>query len=290
MMRTIKFTILFLLLLIGCGCQSRALDQNFSGEAAYHHVQAQLEFGARIPGSSASQETAQYIRTTLEQNSWQVETQDLSFLDVPLSNIIGKKGNGEKIILIGAHYDTRAVADQDSDINLQSAAVPGANDGASGSAVLLELSGVLDPPPGTQVWLVFFVGEDQGHLNDWGWSVGADYFVHQLTEKPAKAVIIDMIGDEDLNIYQEKNSTPALVDELWNIATDLGYQSYLIPEYKYAMIDDHLAFVNQGIDTALLIDFDYPYWHTTHDTIEHVSPASLQIIGDVLVKWIMSQK
>lgn len=278
-----------MLLLIGSHCQSRMLGRSFSGEAAYQHVQAQLEFGARIPGSPASQETAQYIQTTLKQNSWRVETQDFSFMDVPLSNITGKKGDGEKIILVGTHYDTRAVADQDSDNNLHSEPVPGANDGASGSAVLLELSRVLEPPPGTQVWLVFFDGEDQGHLNDWGWSVGADYFVHQLTEKPAKAVIVDMIGDEDLNIYREKNSTATLVDELWNIATDLGYQSYLIPEFKYAMIDDHLAFVNQGIDTALLIDFDYPYWHTTHDTIEHVSPASLQIIGDVLVNWIMSQ-
>lgn len=289
-MRTIKFVLIFSLFLItGSGCRSQTTEHGFSGESAYQYVQAQLDFGARIPGSSALLATSHYIQNTLTQNTWQVETQDFRFRDVPLSNIIAKKGEGEKIILIGAHYDTRALADQESDIHLQSTAVPGANDGASGSAVLLELSRVLDPPAGTQVWLVFFDGEDQGHINDWGWSVGSDYFVHQLTEKPAKAVIIDMIGDKDLNIYQEKNSTPTLVTEIWMSAKELGYEAQLIPEYKYAMIDDHLPFINQGIDTALLIDFDYPYWHTTHDTIEHVSPTSLQVIGDVLIHWILTQ-
>ncbi len=288
-MRTIKFVLLFFLFLIGSGCRSQTTEHNFSGESAYQYVQAQLDFGARIPGSSALLSTSHYIQDTLTQNNWQVETQDFHFMDVPLSNIIAKKGEGEKIILIGAHYDTRAVADQESDIDLQSTAVPGANDGASGSAVLLELSRVLELPAGAQVWLVFFDGEDQGHLNDWGWSVGSDYFVHQLNEKLYKVIIIDMIGDEDLHIYQEKNSTTTLMTEIWQVAAELGYDSQLIPEYKYAMIDDHLSFLNQGIDTVLLIDFDYPYWHTTHDTIEHVSPASLQVIGDVLVNWILTQ-
>ena len=288
----IKRTLFFILLILvlATACTHRNNANAFSGDQAYQYLQTLLDFGPRIPGSAGRENAATFIKTTLEANAWSVTLQDFQFDNVPLQNIIAKKGNGDTLIIVGAHYDTRAVSDQESDVEKQDDPVPGANDGGSGSAVLLEMSRVLEVPEDTEIWLVFFDAEDQGDLNGWNWSIGADYFVHQLQNPPSEVVIIDMIGDEDLNIYQEKNSSQSLVDEIWNTAESLDYQSYLIPQYKYAMMDDHLPFINAGYPTALLIDFNYPYWHTTKDTIDHVSTKSLQIIGEVLVQWVSEQK
>jgi len=280
-----SFCIIFLLSLTS-GCAISLSDTHFSGEKAYQHVQSQMEFGARIPGSYAIQKTAAYISETLQNNSWNTISQSFEFEGVPLSNVIAKKGSGERVLIIATHYDTRAQADHDVDIAFQKEPVPGANDGASGTAVLLELSRIAKVPDDTQVWLVFFDGEDQGHLNGWEWSIGADYFVQHLGLQPHKVVIVDMIGDKDLNIYQEQNSSKDLTEEIWASAEELDYISYFIPETRYAMIDDHLPFLNHGIPTALLIDFDYEFWHTTQDTIENISSDSLQIVGDVLCHWL----
>ncbi|MGV8027274.1 MAG: M28 family peptidase [Anaerolineaceae bacterium] len=285
-----SFIFILLILFLTTGCIQENKPINFSGDQAYQYLQTLLSFGPRIPGSSGRERTASYIKTTLEENDWFVTLQDFQFDETALQNIIAKKGNSDTFIIIGAHYDSRAVSDQENDIEKQADPVTGANDGGSGTAILLELSRVLEVPENTELWLVFFDAEDQGNLNGWNWSIGADYFVHQLQDPPSKTLIIDMIGDEDLNIYQEKNSSSTLVDEIWNVAADLNYQSYLIPQYKYAMMDDHLPFINAGYPTALLIDFDYPYWHTTSDTIDHVSSKSLQIIGNLLVQWLSEQK
>ena len=285
--RLILVSSIFLILLSACSSPNH--NNTFSGEQALQHIQNLLAFGPRTPGSSARENASSYIETTLQENQWDVEIQDFQFNDVPLQNIIARKGNGEKIIMLGTHYDTRAVSDQEDDPEKQAEPVPGANDGSSGTAILLELSRVLTVPQDTQVWLVFFDGEDQGHLNGWNWSIGADHFAQQLQTSPKAVVIIDMVGDENLDIYKEKNSSSELVDEIWNVALDLNYQSYFIPQYKYTMIDDHLPFVKAGYSAALLIDFDYPYWHTNEDTLEHVSSQSLQIVGDVLLKWIEEQ-
>jgi len=269
--------------------QSSTEENKFSGDLSLQHIHALLDCGARIPGSTDRENAATYITTTLLENGWEVEFQDFEFDEIPLQNITAKKGEGENIIILGTHYDTRAVSDQEDDPEKRNKPVPGANDGGSGTAILLELSRILSVPQNTQIWLVFFDGEDQGHLNGWNWSIGADYYVHQLQITPHKVVIIDMVGDEDLNIYQEKNSDQSLVDEIWAAAAELEYQSYFIPQYKYSMIDDHLPFVNAGYPATLVIDFDYPYWHTNDDTLEHVSSQSLQIVGDVIMKWIEEQ-
>ncbi|HAF62243.1 MAG TPA: hypothetical protein DCK95_07950 [Anaerolineaceae bacterium] len=283
-----RFFVIVILLAILTGCSASSTEKVFSGEKAYNHVQTQLGFGARIPGSKAIQETASYITSTLQDNSWSTQAQSFEYGGVALQNIIAKKGNGENIFIIATHYDTRAKADRDVDSAFQKYPVPGANDGASGTAVLLELSRVLAVSDDAQVWLVFFDGEDQGHLDGWEWSIGADYFVEHLTQNPHKVVIIDMIGDAKLNVFQEKNSTPDLVEEIWTAAEELDYLSYFIPEEKYTMIDDHVPFLNHGIPAVLLIDFDYDFWHTTQDTIENISADSLQIVGNLLCHWLQS--
>lgn len=279
-----------------CACTSPS--NLFDGTRAHQHVAAQVNLGARPTGSAANRATGDYILTQLKQFGWQTEAQEFVYRGVTVRNIIGKRAQGRGApIFIGAHYDTRPRADQDK--ANPNAPVLGANDGASGVAVLLELARVLDESKlKNEVWLVFFDAEDNGELNacalvpapcdttPWAWSIGAEYFVAHLRAQPQAVVIVDMIGDADQNIYYERTSDPALQEELWKIAARLGYTRQFIAEPKWAMWDDHTPFLQRGIRAALLIDFDYPYWHTTQDTLDKVSGASLERVGRVLQVWL----
>ena len=136
-----------------------------------------------------------------------------------------------------------------------------------------------------QVWLVFFDAEDYANISGNEGNLGAQYFVDQLIEKPDSVVILDMLGDKDLNIYMEQNSNPELNNEIWGVASELGYSQF-IRKYKYDIIDDHIPFVRAGIKAADIIDFNYPYWHTTQDTLDKVSPESLKIVGETILTWL----
>jgi len=203
-------------------------------------------------------------------------------------NLTGIAGdpNGP-IFLIGAHYDTRRVADQDR--LFPARPEPGANDGASGVAVLLELARVLDlSRVHGQVWLVFFDAEDNGRLDGWDWIVGSTYYADELPVIPSYAIVVDMVGDSEQEIYLEGNSDPVLQGHLWNIAASLGYEEYFIPELRHTMIDDHIPFQQRGIPAVDIIDFEYPYWHTTGDTVDKLSPSSLERVGRVLETFLES--
>ena len=106
-----------------------------------------------------------------------------------------------------------------------------------------------------------------------------------MSGQPDSVIILDMIGDKDLNIYMEGNSDPDLNNEIWRVASELGYSQF-IPKYKYNLIDDHIPFLNAGIRAVDVIDFNYPYWHTVEDTADKVSAESLQIVGETIVKWL----
>lgn len=254
----------------------------FDGEVAFGHVQAQIDIGDRPTGSEGSRRTGEYIAEHLRALGWAVEFQDFTYLDTPARNIIAKRGSGP-IALIGAHYDTRRQADSDPDPALRTLPVPGANDGASGVAVLLELARVLEPETlSHQVWLVFFDAEDNGRLDGWEFIAGSRYFAANRAEVPEFVIIADMIGDADQQIYRERNSTTALQDRIWALAAQLGYSDYFIDEYKHSMLDDHTPFLERGIAAVDLIDFNYPYWHTTADTIDKVSPQALERVGRVI--------
>ncbi len=134
--------------------------------------------------------------------------------------------------------------------------------------------------------LVFFDAEDQGRLPGWEWILGSRAYVNSLQEKPDAAVIIDMIGDEDLNVFREEKSDDTLTTELWGIADQLGYGENFIDEEKYSILDDHIPFLEAGIPAVDIIDFDYPYWHTSQDSSDKVSPESLKVIGNILVSWL----
>lgn len=260
--------------------------EEFSGTSAMFFVEDQLAFGPRPTGSESGKKTATFIVERLREFGWETEVQEFTYHGVVGRNIIGKAGAGP-VALIGAHYDTRRRADRDPDFSRREEPVPGANDGASGVAVLLELARTLDKAKlRNEVWLTFFDAEDNGGLDGWEYIVGSEYMAAHLSDAPAMVVIVDMIGDADQNIHRERNSTPELQDRIWTVAARLGYRDQFSPEYKWSMTDDHTPFLRRGYPAVDIIDFDYPAWHTTGDTIDKVSPASLERVGKVLQSFL----
>jgi glutaminyl-peptide cyclotransferase len=264
------------------------VSTSFDGQRAYADVLTQVSFGARVPESEGHAQIQEWMQGELESAGWQVEIQASESLGHPIENIVARRSEDAPQILLGAHYDTRMFADSDPDPAQHTNFVPGANDGASGVAVLLELARSL-PDETVPVWLVFFDAEDNGRIEGWDWILGSREFVKNNSMQPRAAIIVDMIGDADLNIYKERNSNPNLTDEIWAVAEGLGYESKFIPEYKHSMLDDHTPFIEAGIPAVDIIDFDYPYWHTVQDTPDKVSAESLQIVGETLQVWIMQQ-
>lgn len=260
----------------------------FDGQRAYADVETQVAFGARIPGSEAHAKVQEWMREELESAGWQVEVQESEALGHPIQNIVAKRGDTSPQVILGAHYDTRMFADNDPDPANHSLPVPGANDGASGVAVLLELARVL-PDDTVPVWLVFFDAEDNGRIPGWDWILGSREFVRNNPLQPQAVVIVDMIGDADLNIYKERNSDPVLTEEIWAVANSLGYGNVFISEYKFSMLDDHTPFLEAGIPAVDIIDFDFPYWHTVQDTPDKVSAESLQAVGETVQAWVMGR-
>ena len=263
--------------------------KQFDGEKALEFVNDQVSFGFRTPGSEAHAQTIDFIRTNLQKNNWNVEIQEETIDNgYTIQNIIGKREvNQGPWIILAAHYNLRFVSDQDPDPGKRTLPVHGANDGASGVGVLLELSRVIPKNLNKNVWLVFFDAEDQGNIENWDWILGSRSFVKQLTGKPEKVVVIDMIGDADLNLYYEHNSDTVLSEEIWNVANKNGFGQSFIPQYKFRILDDHIPFVEAGIKAIDIIDFDYPYWHTQNDTVDKVSANSLNAVGKTLLEWLL---
>lgn len=288
---TVKAGIILLLLFIIpaltlTSCQ-HAVQTDFDASRAFADVEHQVSLGARVPGSLAHQQVQEYIQSELEEAGWSAEIQQAEMMGHPISNIIGKKGEGEPWIILGAHYDSRLVADKDPDPAKRNLPVPGANDGASGVAILLELARTL-PDLDMEIWLVFFDAEDNGNIPGWDWILGSNAFVQQLTRAPEAVIILDMLGDADLNIHYERNSDPVLSAQIWQKAAELGYEKYFIPTPKYSILDDHTPFLNAGIPAVDIIDFDYTYYHTIEDTPDKVSADSLKTVGDTVRAWLES--
>jgi glutaminyl-peptide cyclotransferase len=268
--------------------QNHQTTTSFDGHRAYQDVIEQVSFGPRTPGSSAHAQAVAYIQQELDKAGWKVLVQDAVWQGFSVKNIVASHSDGDPSIIIGAHYDCRLQADQDHGPALEES-VPGANDSASGVAVLLELARTL-PIDTLPVWLVFFDAEDNGGLENRQWIMGSRAFVASLKNKPQSAIIVDMVGDADLNLYLERNSDPSLASGIWAQAGALGFGKYFNSAPKYSMLDDHTPFLEAGIPAVLIIDFDYPYWHTISDTVEKTSAQSLQAVGETLRVWISVQK
>ena len=275
--------LLVVCLLVAC----RSSERQFSGTRALKHVKAQCDFGPRPVGSEANRKTSEYIARVLERNGWSVEYQDAVYRNVRIRNVLGKRGEGQgPLVILATHLDTRPLADKDP--SNRSIPVIGANDGASGVAVLLELSRVLDErlTGNKEIWLAFFDAKNRGGVSSWPCCVGsthmANMFAGALTKRPEYIIVLDMVGDKDQRIYYEWNSVLWLQERIWSIADDLGYGQHFVPEHRYKLVNDHTLFLERGLPAALIIDFDYPYWRTRYDTQERISADSLQRVGDVL--------
>lgn len=284
-------------------------DIPFDGQRAYVHLREICALGPRISGSEGMRRQQAYLKAHFEalggRVSWQPFTvrHPLTGQPVELANLIVEwHPQRRERILLCTHYDTRPLPDQDP-INPQGIFL-GANDGASGTALLCELGRAMPALAGRYgVDFVFFDGEElvyDGARDPY--FLGSQHFARQYVVEPPDhryvwGVLLDMVGDAQLQIYREVNSlrTPAqreLVRQIWQVAAGLGVREF-IPTTRHEVRDDHLP-LNEiaKIPTIDIIDFDYPtprgasYWHTTQDVPEKCSPLSLAKVGWVLQTWL----
>jgi glutaminyl-peptide cyclotransferase len=273
--------------------------QEFVGTSAFGYIQSQVAFGPRVPGTAAHEKMGNWLDSLLRQRADTLVVQSWTHVTgsktkLPLRNFIARfNPAADKRLLLLAHWDSRPVSDSPTSRD-SSHAVMGANDGGSGVALLLGVADVLKrTPPAIGVDLLFVDGEDYGDFtktpNDV--LIGSRYYgAHQLPGgRPLYAVLFDLVADKDLQIYQEGNSlvgAPEVVELVWDTAKELGYGGYFIASPRHTLIDDHLELQKAGIRAIDVVDFDYPPWHTQYDTIDKVSAASLQVVGDVAVELI----
>jgi hypothetical protein len=256
----------------------------FDGDSAFRHIEELGEIGPRPPGTPACDEGYDYIIGELSALSDSFEVQRFVYDGIVFRNLIAHQGNGAPRVLLGTHWDTRPIAEREN----PRLPVFGSNDGTSGVAVLLELLRSLrergcDYP----LDVVLFDGEDYGPRP---LILGSQYFAGVLQD-PSEydfGVIVDMVGDANLEIYREISSysyASEYVNAIWETAKDLGITAFR-DTFKYEMNDDHRPLNEIGIPTVLIIDFDYPSWHTLQDTPDKCSPRSLEAVGRVLERFL----
>lgn len=282
---------LFCFLSLDC---SKSLPQ-FDSQRAFGFLEEQCSFGPRNPGSEGYQKAKQFLVESLNKSTGLVSTQEFMHFDssvkkeLILANIvITFYPEKKERILLCAHWDSRPWADQDSNLENHTKPILGANDGASGVAVLLELAHIISQnKPKFGVDIVFFDGEDYGRPRDLkDFCLGSSFFAKNLPiPRPKFGILLDMVGDRDLNIYKEQYSntySPEIVDLIWEKAEELKLNSFY-PEVRHQVWDDHMPLILAGIPMVDIIDFDYPYWHTLQDTPDKCSPQSLEVVGKLLI-------
>ncbi|MCX6344727.1 MAG: M28 family peptidase [Armatimonadetes bacterium] len=304
--RPIALSLFTLLVISGCSPAADA-PPAFDGTRAYDMLKKQVDFGPRYPGAPGHDLMVEYMQAQLKPYADGVSVQEFARgvrnKRLVLHNIIAHfNPSAKKWVLLAAHWDSRPTADQEVNLLKQKTPIPGANDGASGVAALLELARVFaKQKPDVGVFIVLFDGEDYGP-GESDMYLGAKYFAANLDTgavvngKQVKfeyGILLDMIGDKNLNIYQETASlkaAPDIVKKVWSAADKLGYKDVFIPEAKYSITDDHIPLIKAGIKCINVIDFDYGPWHTLDDTVDKCSPKSLKTVGDVISRVIYQEK
>ncbi len=294
------------LTLILMGCQS--IVPKFDEDHAFEYLVAQCDFGPRNPGSDGYYACLDYMIAELDHYADEIILQDFSYQErrynnrYELENIIARfNPDAEFQTVISAHWDTRPWADQEDSRRDRDQPIIGANDGASGVAILLELAKIMgENPPPIGVNLVFFDGEDLGVPGENStYCQGSRYFAKNLPiPRPDEAINLDMVGDKQLVLPIERYSLeyhPKLVRYLWDRARDMGLDAF-IGRVDYAIYDDHVPLHEiAGIPAIDLIDFKYPnpyanFWHTMNDIPENCSAESLGQVGDLMVDYIYNRE
>jgi hypothetical protein len=292
----------------------------FNGDTAMSYLKTQVAFGPRVPGTPGHRRTGDWIIAEMKKRadtvivqSWDQKTPEGNTL--PLRNILARfKPAARERVLYLTHWDTRPHADSDPNLGNRQLPIPGANDGASGPALFIALADVFKKtPPSVGVDLLFVDGEDWGEFDaDSNGAYpdalfGSQYFATHLPSpdyKPLYAVLFDMIGDADLQMWQEGysvESAPEVVTRVWSTAADLGYSRYFLSQPQGTITDDHVPLQKVGIHAIDVIDIQYGtlpknygpsdtpspnYHHTMQDTIDKCSAKSLQIVGDVALTLV----
>lgn len=284
--------------LAGCGPDV----PRFDGDRAYDLIQRQTALGPRHPGSTGHEEARELLVTELAGLADIVQEQTFLYEDTDaktefeLTNIIASfSPENRHRIMLGAHWDTRPRADCDPDSLAREKPILGANDGGSGVAVLLEVARLLHQrPAAVGVDIILFDGEDYGREGDIErYLLGSAHFAANMgSYRPRFGIIVDMVGDRDLDIYMERYSATvagSVVDLVWDTAERLGSGSFH-REIRYAVWDDHIPLLRAGVPCIVLIDFDYAFWHTLEDTPDKCSPGSLAAVGQLLLELIYTQR
>ncbi len=282
------------------GCASTSVPR-FDATKAFANLTEQCQIGPRYPGSLGHDRCRKYLLDQLHGHTDLVKTQDFTYedkeqkIELKLTNIVASFYPEKKQrILLCTHWDTRPVADHDPDSSLRSQPILGANDGASGVSILLEIAGIVsENEPKWGVDLIFFDGEDWGPESELDkFCLGSKYFAENKgSYQPRFGILLDMVGDKNLQIYKEAHSylyAPDVLNLVWERAKGLGLSAFK-DSIGYFVYDDHLPLLEAGIPCIDLIDFDYPWYHTTSDTPDKCSLESLQTIGDLLLDILYHQ-
>jgi Zn-dependent M28 family amino/carboxypeptidase len=283
---------------------SGAARPAFDGKQAFSDLEKQVQYGPRVPNTKGHRGCKEWLVATLKPLASDVSLQEvkrnLGGETLVMANVIarwkGQRSSGG--VLLCAHWDTRPTADYDPDPIKRRQPILGANDGASGVAVLLELARSFKAaPPPVPVMLVLFDGEDYGPGID-RMFLGSRAFAANLpADVPRKGILLDMIGDKNLRIPREDNSARAarqVLDEVYAIAARQGSSAYFPPGPGPSIEDDHVQLHQKGLQVIDLIDFEYgpghSWWHTSQDTPDKCSPQSLKVVGDVVAEWVYSRR
>lgn len=289
----------------------------FSPDSAYYYINKQVNFGPRIPNTKAHRNCADYLSAKLKSFGAEVIEQkaELTAYDgsvLNAVNIIASFNTTQKNrILLFAHWDTRPWSDHDPDLKKQKIPLDGANDGASGVGVLMEIARQIgQKSPAIGVDIIFFDAEDYGAPSDFqgesedSWCLGTQYWTKNLHQPGYRArfgILLDMVGAPDASFMREQISeyyAPDVVTKIWNTAAGLGFEKYFINQQGGAVTDDHL-YVNKftGIPSVDIIDYSPrnkngfgDYWHTTNDNMSNVDKNTLFAVGTTLLKVIYNEK
>lgn len=281
-----------LLLALTRPAPSAVTPRSFDQERAFQDLRQQCDFGPRVPGARAHAQCADWLVTQLKPLADTVTRQQFTAKvggkQLRLANLIATfNPQATRHVLLCAHWDSRPRAECDPDPKTRSRPILGANDGASGVAVLLGIARALKTHPPTQrVTLVFFDGEDYGTDAETMF-LGSRHFAQQYAGRPPDwGVLLDMVGDKDLRLPQEGISlerAPEVVARLWRAAARARSKAF-VAKPGQAVLDDHVMLLDRGIPCIDIIDFTYPYWHTTADTPDKCSPESLGQVGKAVLE------
>ncbi len=291
-MRTAMAQLLIFFFFAACAQSPSATDiltAALSGEKALEHVRAQVDFGPRPPGSEALAKCREYIVNQLKGFGYQVE-EDVFEAATPygpkrMHNLIARSGKGDKgAIVIASHYDTKY---------MEGIRFVGANDGGSSTGLLLELARVLSREShGLDYWFVFLDGEEA--FISWSTfdsTYGSRHLARRwkkegVTEKVRALILLDMIGDKDLDVLRETNSTPWLREMTWATVEEIGLGG-ILSRSQGAVEDDHLPFIDAGIPAVDIIDLNYgpgnSFHHAETDTLDKVSAESMEKVGKLVL-------